>query len=48
MVHPDIISLEKYLGQIIDKTGTSKAVIKWGNNIAEAIDGAPGSNDRHL
>lgn len=48
MVHPDIISLPKYLSKIIDKTGTSNARIIWGQQIANAMGGEPGSNDRHI
>jgi hypothetical protein len=48
MVGKDIFDLWKYCGDVVDQYGESKAVIKWGNKIAEAMSGAPGSNDRHI
>ena len=48
MVGKDIFDLWKYCGDMLELYGESKAVIKWGNKIADAIDGQPGSNDRHI
>ena len=48
MVSKETFDLWKYCGVMQDLYGESKAVIKWGNKIAEAINGSPGTNDRHI
>ena len=44
----ETFDLWQYYWVLQGKYGESKAVIKWGNKIAEALGGEPGSNDRHI
>ena len=47
MIDKNIFYVHKYTDQLIDDYGKSWAEIKWGETIARAIGGEPGTNNRH-
>lgn len=44
----DVLNKDKYKVELIKRYGGVKSIVKWNNNIAESLNGAPGINDRFI